>query len=102
MISVFPAPPHHSLRVMLYFCFSLLTPSFIPYGVLTCLIGFFFCLSEMKGVQCDKNYPEGQKALNFQQAFSCCCCAVIFYQLWVRASTCWRLQLFSKDAGLSP
>lgn len=40
--------------------------------------------------------------MNFQQGFSCCCYVVPFSQLWVRVSRYWRLQLLSKDTGLSP
>lgn len=63
---------------------------------------FFFCFSQTKGAQCDKCYPERQKRMNFQQGFSCHCYVVPFSQIWVRASRFWRLQLVSKDTGLSP
>lgn len=53
----------------------------------------------MKGAQCDKNHPERQQEMNFQQGFSCRFYIVPFSQLWVRASRYWRLQLLSRDTG---
>lgn len=98
MISVFPAPPYNNLKVLLFFCFTLLTPSFISAGVFK---WFFFAFPRWKEHSVIKKYPERLKGTHFQQGFSCCCYVVPFSQQWIRASRYWRLQLLSKHTGLS-
>lgn len=55
----------------------------------------FFSLFQMKATQCDKNHPEKQQLIYYQQALlSCCVYVAPSPHLWLRAfaSSCWKLQ----------